>query len=140
MQTREIDMNSIENYMLKNGYHKAWVQETGSVYLGELKEFKWDEKQILEARVFDGQGKEIHIFDYEGILKAIETITENTDQKIDSNQLIILDANEKSVHYFDSTQLLRKKAARTTSSTPCWPFTHTYSTPISAAMSNSCFT
>ncbi len=88
----------------------AWIQKIGSISIGKiskLNEFKTDD--LIEARFFNDI-LEIHIFEYDGELRYIQTEKEEKDKQLSSfppdlqKQL-----NGYGGSYFEETQVLRNR-------------------------------
>ena len=110
MKIEEIEIegkNSSELLQLfKNkGYKYIWIQKVDRVEICELDKNDFDIKKLMEARIF-GDGREIHVFEYDSGLKAVECCTEATDIAVDKFSDIPQDS---SVHYFDEDQILPEK-------------------------------
>ena len=74
--------------LLEDRYKYAFIQRIGSVYIGPIKECgELDPDEILEARFFEN-GKELHVFKYEGSLKAVVTEHEKGDECIEEKQIL----------------------------------------------------
>ena len=83
MKSRKTDRDIRElltaEKLLEDGYQYAFIQRIGSVYIGPIEKCgELDPDEILEARFFE-DGKELHVFSYEGTPEAVVTEYENGD-------------------------------------------------------------
>ncbi len=105
MEIKEIKLSQAldKNQLLANGYQYIWMQEISDVQLTQLEKVELNEDELLEARIFNNTS-EIHIFEYDGLLKAVLTETHPTDQNVKNDHL-----DFTLTHYRERTQLLRVK-------------------------------
>lgn len=100
------------NALLEEGYSYAWFQRIGGVSLSPLKAGDHFEKEgILEARIF-APGKELHIFQFDGGLRMVETLREETDRCIEEfveNGNPVPICKDEVDFYFRERQVLRGK-------------------------------
>ena len=74
--------------LLEIGYRYAFIQRIGSVYIGPIEKCgELDPDEILEARFFE-EGKELHVFSYEGTLLGVVTESESGDEYIEEKQIL----------------------------------------------------
>ena len=82
-------------------YQFIWVWQLDQVQLGRFRTITLDLEKLVEARIFT-EGKEIHIFDFEGEWKAVEVTTE--EDSIYQDEIQILKENNRKLtirHYID---------------------------------------
>ena len=92
MKPRKIEKNIKEllvtDKLVTEGYRYAFIQRIGSVYIGPIENCgELDPGEILEARFFE-EMKELHVFNYEGTLKAVVTELGNGDEFIEEKQIL----------------------------------------------------
>lgn len=109
MKTTEMNLKDALDVktLLSLGYEYIWAMEISSVKLQKLENIDLHPDELIEARIFN-HDHEIHIFEYEDELKAIETVTEPTDVKVTKE---IPDISL--THYHERKQLLREKYGKT---------------------------
>ena len=73
-------------------YQFIWVWQLDQVQLGRFRTITLDLEKLVEARIFT-EGKEIHIFDFEGEWKAVEVTTE--EDSIYQDEIQILKENNR---------------------------------------------
>lgn len=82
-------------------YQFIWTWQLDQVQLGRFRTITLDLEKLVEARIFT-EGKEIHIFDFEGEWKAVEVTTE--EDSIYQDEIQILKENNRKLtirHYID---------------------------------------
>ena len=92
MKSRKTDRDIRElltaEKLLEDGYQYAFIQRIGSVYIGPIEKCgELDPDEILEARFFE-DGKELHVFSYEGTPEAVVTEYENGDEFLEAKQIL----------------------------------------------------
>lgn len=92
MKPRKIEKNIKEllvtDKLVTEGYRYAFIQRIGSVYIGPIEKCgELDPDEILEARFFE-EGKELHVFSYEGTLLAVVREPERGDEYIEEKQIL----------------------------------------------------
>ena len=92
MKPRKIEKDIKEllvtDKLVTEGYRYAFIQRIGSVYIGPIEKCgELDPDEILEARFFE-EGKELHVFSYEGTLLGVVTESESGDEYIEEKQIL----------------------------------------------------
>ena len=89
MRTNEFSVSEVLNghALLDKGYRYGWIQSISSVQIGDIDSLDINSESLLEARFFNEE-KEMHIFNYNDSLKAIETVLEKCDHAIEEKQIL----------------------------------------------------